>query len=166
MNKISTFLIVVVLIARGALYIYDQNKSKIDNLVSQSNPATTEEIVNRENPGVDANGTQGQPVSPFTLTFILSGNNEIYYYNGEFNGNLNILDYNTIGIFIKTYKDAVNPDDLMFIIKADKSSTFKNMVDVLDEMDKNEVPAGHFAEREITKKEIERIKLLKETKNG
>lgn len=166
MNKILTFLIVVVLLARGALYIYDQNKSKTDNQVLQSNPATTKEIVNEEKPGVEANATEVQPVSAFTLTFLLSGNNEIYYYTGELNGNLGILDYNTIGIFIKTYKNAVNPDDLMFIIKADKSATFKNVVDVLDEMDKNEVPAGHFAEREISKKEIERIKLLKETKNG
>ncbi len=166
MQKIATFLIVVVLVARGAIYFYDHNKNKIDSLVSQSDQAYTKDAVNNEESGTPGDETQGEIVSPFTLTFLLAGNNEIYYYAGEFNGDLYILDYNTIGIFIKTYKSAVKPDDLMFIIKADKTSTSKNVIDVLDEMVKNEVPAGHYAEREISKAEIDRIKLLKSTKNG
>jgi hypothetical protein len=166
MNKTILFLMVVVIVARGAIYIYEKNKTEIDKLVSKPEQAGTKDSVNMNSSGTVAEETTGKYVSPFTLTFLLSGNNQVYYYTGEFNGNLNPIDYSTLGIFIKAYKDAVNPDDLMFIIKADKTASYRNMLDILDIMDKNEVPAGRYPEREITEEEINKIKLLKESKNG
>ena len=160
------FVIVVVLLARGAIYIYDHNKDKIDNLVSRPGPVKVNDNAISEGSGPAVYDAEGKVISAYTLTFLLSGNNEIYYYVGDLNDNLSVIDYNTVGIFIKAYKNAVRPEDLMFIIKADNSSSFKNAIDILDEMQKNEVPAGHYAEEEITKEEIERIKLFKTTKNG
>ena len=34
----------------------------------------------------------------------------------------------------------------MYIIKSDDASTFKNAIDILDEMAISAVPAGHYAE--------------------
>ncbi len=38
----------------------------------------------------------------------------------------------------------------MYIIKSDSSSNFKNAIDILDEMAISAVPAGHYAEVDIT----------------
>ena len=166
MNKITTFLIVAVLVARGLIYIYDHNKNKSDNLVSQANPISLEVAVNTDRSDSSANVTDLKTVSATAVTFLLTDNTEIYYYVGAFDGNLYTIDYNYVGVFIKAYKDAIDPDDLMFIIKSDKSATFKNVIDLLDEMSKNEVPPGHYKEAEMSKEETDKIKLLKNTKNG
>ena len=47
-------------------------------------------------------------------------------------------------------KKATNIDDLMYIIKSDKESTFKNAIDILDEMSICAVPPGHYAEVDMT----------------
>jgi tRNA U34 2-thiouridine synthase MnmA/TrmU len=38
----------------------------------------------------------------------------------------------------------------MYIIKSDKKSTFKNAIDILDEMSICAIPPGHYAEVEMT----------------
>jgi len=43
-------------------------------------------------------------------------------------------------------KKATPIDDLMYIIKSDEKSTFKNAIDILDEMTISAVPPGHYAE--------------------
>jgi tRNA U34 2-thiouridine synthase MnmA/TrmU len=53
--------------------------------------------------------------------------------------------------------------DLMYIIKADKESKFKNVIDILDEMTINGVPAGHYAEVDITDTEAALIKKTEES---
>jgi biopolymer transport protein ExbD len=166
MNKTILFLMVVVVVARGAIYIYEKNKTEIDKIVSKPDATGTKDSVNMDRPVPVATETPVENISPFTLTFLLSGNNEVYYYGGEFSGTLNTLNYSTLGIFIKAYKDAVDPADLMFIIKADKTASYKNMIEVLDIMQKNEVPKGRYVEQEISEEEASKLKLLKESKNG
>jgi hypothetical protein len=166
MNKIAGFLIIVVLIARGALYIYDNNKNKIDSLVTPSHSATSETPLSTKPAASRSDAANTKVVSYTTLTFLLTAGDEIYYYVGPFNGILFTLDRNYAGTFIKAYKNNIPPDNLMILIKSDKSTTFGNVIDMLDEMTKNEVPAGHYAEAEITKEEMEKINKIKKTKNG
>jgi predicted RNase H-related nuclease YkuK (DUF458 family) len=166
MNKFITFLIVVVLIARGAIYIYDNNKDKIDKLVEPVDRITNETSTNTNRSASPSDATNTKEVSFTTLTFLLTGGKEIYYYVGPFNGTLNAINSDYVGVFIKAYKNNINPDDLMFIIKSDKNTTFKNVIDMLDEMTKNEVPPGHYAEAEITQEEMDKINEIKKTKNG
>jgi len=97
-----------------------------------------------------------------TVTFLLSAHDIIYYYTGEFNNVISKTGFNKVGELINKYNTEINEKDLMFIIKADESSTFKNAIDILDQMVLNNVPAGHYAETEITDKEIESIKKIKE----
>jgi hypothetical protein len=42
-------------------------------------------------------------------------------------------------------KRTVSPDDIVFIMKLSDDATFKNFVDIFDEMTINEIPPGHFA---------------------
>ena len=51
----------------------------------------------------------------------------------------------------------------MYIIKADKEATFKNAIDILDEMTVTAVPPGHYAEVDITDTES---MLIQKTEEG
>jgi len=95
------------------------------------------------------------------VTFLLSANDNIYYYTGEFNGVLSKTDFNKVGELITKCNTETNAKDLMFIIKTDKAATFKNAIAILDQMTINNVPAGHYAETDITDKEIESINNFK-----
>jgi hypothetical protein len=55
--------------------------------------------------------------------------------------------------------------DLMFVIKSDDKSTFKNAIDILDEMTISGVKAGHYAEDKISETEKQLIAAT-EQENG
>ena len=55
-------------------------------------------------------------------------------------------------------KKATPIGDLMYIIKSDKEATFKNAIDILDEMSISAVPPGHYAEVDMSDTEAELIK--------
>ncbi|MFN8251773.1 MAG: hypothetical protein U0V75_07810 [Ferruginibacter sp.] len=88
-----------------------------------------------------------------TLAFILSGNDQLYYYTGKFNNRLIKTDYKRAIKVINDFKKETAPGDLMFLIKADKDATFKNIVDLLDLMTVCQVPKYHFAETDLAKNE-------------
>lgn len=100
--------------------------------------------------------------TPGAVTLLLSANNNIYYYTGSFNGVINKTDFNYVGELIRKYNAEINKNDLMFIIKSEQAATFKNAIDILDQMTLNNVPPGHYTETEITNEEIESIKKFKE----
>ena len=107
------------------------------------------------------------------LTILLGKDNQVYYYNGTLTAD------NASQIFKSTnFKDirqiildkrnsvpdgAKSKSDLMYIIKADKESKFKNVIDILDEMQINAVPAGHYAEVDINP--VEEM-LIKQTEDA
>ncbi len=104
------------------------------------------------------------------MTILLGKGNQVYYYYGQ-------LDPNTVSEQFKstTFKEirklilekklATSIDDLMYIIKSDKNSTFKNAIDILDEMTISAVPPGHYAEVDMTPVEEMLIKQTEEA-NG
>ena len=110
-----------------------------------------------------------------TMTLLLGKADQVYYYNGI------LKDDNASQIFKSTnFKDVrqlildkrnsvpngdKSESDLMFIIKADKESKFKNAIDILDEMQINRIPAGHYAEVDINDAEKSLIKLTEDA-NG
>jgi biopolymer transport protein ExbD len=96
------------------------------------------------------------------VTFLLSANDIIYYYKGKFNGAIEKTDFTRIGSVIKKYYTEIDEKDLMFLIKADQKSSFKNAVDILDQMVLNKIPAGHYAEVNMTDTEIQSINNYKE----
>ncbi|HMU09120.1 MAG TPA: biopolymer transporter ExbD [Ferruginibacter sp.] len=104
------------------------------------------------------------------MTILLGKGNQVYYYYGQ-------LDPNTVSEQFKSTtfkemrklildkKNATPIDDLMYIIKSDKNSTFKNAIDILDEMTISAVPPGHYAEVDMTPVEEMLIKQTEEA-NG
>lgn len=102
------------------------------------------------------------------MTILLGKQDQIYYYYGTLtaenaSNQFKSTGFNDIGKLILEKRNSV-PDgdksksDLMYIIKADKEAKFKNVIDVLDEMNINAVPAGHYAEVDITDTESALIK--------
>ena len=89
------------------------------------------------------------------MTILLGKGDQVYYYYGQLEADklseqFKSTNFKDIRNLILEKKKATNIDDLMYIIKSDKNSTFKNAVDILDEMTISAVPPGHYAEVDMT----------------
>ena len=76
------------------------------------------------------------------LTVILGNNDVVYYYEGTLlpdGTNFKSTNYKEIRNIIIDKKKRTNPEDFMVLIKPSDQSTYKNAVDILDEMTINEV---------------------------
>lgn len=87
------------------------------------------------------------------LTFILSKNNIVHYYEGsEKNASYKMTDYSSNGIrqnIIDKRKWVIQKrgkDELIIIVKPGKESSFKNLVDVVDECNITVVKRYYLAE--------------------
>ena len=85
------------------------------------------------------------------MTILLGKGNQVYYYFGQLMPETISQDFKSttfkgIRELILEKKKSTNIDDLMYIIKSDDKSTFKNAIDILDEMAISAIPAGHYAE--------------------
>ncbi len=76
------------------------------------------------------------------LTLILAKNNSIFYYEGELapdGSNFKNTGFKEIRDVIINKKKSTNPEDFVVVIKPTPDATYKNTVDMLDEMTINEV---------------------------
>lgn len=85
------------------------------------------------------------------MTILLGKGNQVYYYYGQLeadkiNEEFKSTTFKGIRKLILDKKNSTPIDDLMYIIKSDNESTFKNAIDILDEMTISAVPPGHYAE--------------------
>ncbi len=69
-----------------------------------------------------------------SLTLMLGKGNVIYYYFGNDPATMQTTGYKDLRKIILDKKKATPADDLFIIIKPDKDASYKNAVDVLDEM--------------------------------
>ncbi|MEO6813259.1 MAG: biopolymer transporter ExbD [Ginsengibacter sp.] len=74
-----------------------------------------------------------------SLTLMLGKRNVIYYYFGDDPATMQTTTYKEVRNIILKKKKATPADDFFVIIKPDKDATYKNAVDVLDEMSINDV---------------------------
>jgi biopolymer transport protein ExbD len=89
------------------------------------------------------------------MTILLGKNNQVFYYYGQLEADklseqFKSSTFKEIRDLIVAKKKATPIDDLMYIIKSDDNSTFKNAIDILDEMTISTVPPGHYAEVDMT----------------
>ena len=104
------------------------------------------------------------------MTILLGKGNQVYYYYGQLMPETISEDFKSttfkgIRELILEKKKATPIDDLMYIIKSDDKSTFKNAIDILDEMTISAVPPGHYAE--VPMVEVEKMLIQKtEEANG
>jgi biopolymer transport protein ExbD len=76
------------------------------------------------------------------LTLLLGKNNAVYYYEGQLDptaSNLQNTTMKKVRDEIIKKKRSTPPDDLMIVIKPSDESTYKDVVDALDEMTINDI---------------------------
>ena len=89
------------------------------------------------------------------MTILLGKNDQVYYYFGQLevdklSEQFKSTTFKQIRELIVAKKKSTPIDNLMYIIKSDKKSTFKNAIDILDEMSICAIPPGHYAEVDMT----------------
>ncbi len=102
------------------------------------------------------------------MTILLGKGDQVYYYMGELvpetiSEQFKSSNFKDIRKIILDKKNATPIGDLMYIIKADKESKFRNAIDILDEMAISDVPPGHYAEVDIS--DVEQM-LIKKTEEA
>ena len=92
-------------------------------------------------------------------TILIGKNNLVAYYFGELTSpdQFKVSNFKDIRNIILERKKSINPDDLVFIMKFSDDATFKNFVDIFDEMAINEVPQGHFARAPMSEGDLKLI---------
>jgi biopolymer transport protein ExbD len=74
-----------------------------------------------------------------SLTLMLGKGNVIYYYYGADPATMQTTGYKDVRNIILEKKKKTPADDFFVIIKPDKDATYKNAVNILDEMNINDV---------------------------
>lgn len=93
------------------------------------------------------------------LTLLLGKNDVVYYYEGILApdaSNFKSSSFKEIRDIILKKKKSTNPEDFVVVIKPDEESSYKNAVDMLDEMTINDVK--RYAMVDIAPVEFELIK--------
>ncbi|MEP6750168.1 MAG: biopolymer transporter ExbD [Bacteroidota bacterium] len=99
------------------------------------------------------------------LTVLLAKNNKVYYYEGTLApdaSNFKSSNFKDIRNEILSKKRSTNPADFVVVIKPDADCTYKNVVDMLDEMLINDVK--RYATVEISPVEYQLVQATE--KNG
>jgi len=104
------------------------------------------------------------------MNILLGKGNQVYYYYGNLDADrlseqFKSTTFTEIRSLITQKRKNTPIGDLMYIIKADKEATFKNDIDILDEMTICAVPPGHYAEVPISPLESMLIQKTEES-NG
>ena len=100
------------------------------------------------------------------LTIMLGKADQVYYYEGQLlpdGSNFKSTNFKGIRDVIINKKQSTPPDDLVVVIKPNDEATYKNTVDILDEMTINGIK--RFALVDITPQENEPLKAT-EASNG
>jgi len=98
------------------------------------------------------------------LTLLLGKNDQVYYYEGTLApdaSNFKSSNFKEIRNEIISKKKSTDPKDFVVVIKPDKDCTYKNVVDILDEMPINDVK--RYATVEISDVEYQ---LIQRTEGG
>lgn len=114
----------------------------------------------------DTNGPGDDICNSCALTVLLDKNDAVYYYEGAFdNASIQKTDFVAIRDIIQNKKQqlkAMNKkaDNLALIIKSADSSSFRNFVDITDEVTINNVK--HYYIDELTAEEKTKMNLLRQ----
>ena len=83
---------------------------------------------------VDKPDDQNKLKESAALTLMPSKNDQVYYYEGLDPSKIQTATFKTIRDVILDKKRRTDPKDFMVILKPSKDATYKNTVDILDEM--------------------------------
>ena len=91
------------------------------------------------------------------FTIMLSKNDNVFYYEGLDPTQLKSTTFKGIRDEIIRKKQSTNPEDLVMIIKPTDDATYKNTVDILDEMTINEIKRYAMVDISPVEQELIRI---------
>jgi len=112
---------------------------------------------------VDKPEDQNKVKESGAFTIMLGKEDQVYYYEGLDPTKLQAIGFKGIRDAILNKKKSTNPEDLVIIIKPTEDATYKNTVDILDEMTIAEIK--RYALVDISSDEYQLIKLT-EAANG
>jgi biopolymer transport protein ExbD len=112
---------------------------------------------------VDKPEDQNKVKESGAFTIMLGKEDQVYYYEGLDPTKLQSIGFKGIRDAILNKKKSTNPEDLVIIIKPTEDATYKNTVDILDEMTIAEIK--RYALVDISSDEYQLIKLT-EAANG
>jgi biopolymer transport protein ExbD len=101
------------------------------------------------------------------LTLLLGANNVVYYYEGELlpdGSNFKTTPFKDIRNIILDKKRSTDPKDFMVVIKPNMTATYKNTVDILDEMTINDVK--RYAMVDISPVELQLVTATEQASGG
>lgn len=97
------------------------------------------------------------------LTIMLGKADQVYYYEGDDPTKIQATNFKDIRGIIITKKKSTDPKDFVVVIKPTPDATYRNTVDILDEMSINEVK--RYAMVDISSDEYQLVKLTEQA-NG
>jgi biopolymer transport protein ExbD len=112
---------------------------------------------------VDKPEEQNKVKESGAFTILLGSNDQVYYYEGLDPTKLQATNFKGIRDEIIKKKQSTNPEDLVIIIKPSEEATYKNTVDILDEMTISEIK--RYAMVDISSGEYQLVKAT-EAANG
>lgn len=113
---------------------------------------------------VDKPEEQNKVKETGAFTILLGGNDHIFYYEGLDPTQLKASSFKKIRDEIIRKKQSTNPEDLVMIIKPSEEASYKNTVDILDEMTINEIK--RYAMVDISPQEYELVKITEAASPG
>lgn len=112
---------------------------------------------------VDKPDDQNKVKETGAFTILLGKSDQVYFYEGMDPTKLQASNFKLIREELMKKKQNTNPEDLVVIIKPSEEATYKNTVDILDEMTINEIK--RYAMVDITEDEFKLVKIT-EASNG
>ncbi len=112
---------------------------------------------------VDKPDDQNKVKETGAFTILLGKADQVYFYEGMDPTKLQASSFKLIREELMKKKQNTNPEDLVVIIKPSEEATYKNTVDILDEMTINEIK--RYAMVDITEDEFKLVKVT-EAANG
>jgi biopolymer transport protein ExbD len=112
---------------------------------------------------VDKPEEQNKVKESGAFTILLGKNDQVYYYEGLDPTKLQATTFKGIREEIIKKKQSTSPEDLVMIIKPSEEATYKNTVDILDEMTISEIK--RYAMVDISDGEYQLVKAT-EAANG
>jgi biopolymer transport protein ExbD len=109
---------------------------------------------------VDKPEEQNKVKETGAFTVLLGKQDQVYYYEGLDPTQLKASNFKGIREEIIRKKQSTNPEDLVMIIKPTEDATYKNTVDILDEMTINEIK--RYAMVDISPQEYQLVKITEE----
>lgn len=130
---------------------------------TMSSPAAMQLFMPKD---TDKKEEQNKAKESGALTIMLGKADQVYYYEGQLapdGSNFKSTNFKGIRDVLIDKKRRTNAEDLVVVIKPNDEATYKNTVDILDEMAINEIK--RFALVDITPNENEPLKAT-EARNG